>query len=42
MWDVASTVSGPSSSAFNVSDFKSDPHLAFYVEERHQWCGELV
>ena len=42
MWSVASTVSGPSSSAFNVSDCKYDPHLAFYVKERHQWCGELL
>jgi len=42
MWSVASTVSGPSSSAFSVWDCKSDSHLAFYVEEGHQWCGELL
>lgn len=42
MWSVASTVSGPSSSTFNVWDCKSDPYLAFYVEEGHQWCGELL
>lgn len=42
MWSVASTVSGPSSSAFSVWDCKSDPYLVFYVEEGHQWCGKLL